>query len=285
MAAVLISLLASTLWGGADFIGGLVTKRHGVLAVVAFVEGAGLVGIAVMLLVSGEPLPPSSDLVNAAIAGLCGVSGLALFYQALSIGTMSIVAPVSSCGAAIPAVYGVATGDPLSLLLGLGILVAMAGIILASLEAEHEGVEQVREGSRLSLILAGLSALGFGGYFIFFDRATGDSVLWSLATARSVPLLVLAVVIAVRRIPLPRGRDAQALVFAGLTDAGATGLYGIALTKGALSVVSVVGSLYPVTTVVLAIVILRERLTRSHVAGIALTAVAIALIAAGSTAG
>ena len=281
MAAVLISLLASALWGGADFIGGLVTKRHGVLAVVAFVEGAGLVGIAVMLLVSGEPLPPSSDLVNAAIAGLCGVSGLALFYQALSIGTMSIVAPVSSCGAAIPAVYGVATGDPLSLVLGLGILVAMAGIILASLEAEHEGVEQAREGSRLSLILAGLSALGFGGYFIFFDRATGDSVLWSLATARSVPLLVLAVVIAVRRIPLPRGRDAQALVFAGLTDAGATGLYGIALTKGALSVVSVVGSLYPVTTVVLARLVLGERVRRIQAVGIVLALTGVALIAAG----
>lgn len=283
MAAVLISLLASALWGGADFIGGLVTKRHGVLAVVAFVEGAGLVGIAVLLAISGESLPPSSDLVNAAIAGLCGVTGLALFYQALSIGTMSIVAPVSSCGAAIPAVYGVATGDPMSLVLGLGILVAMVGIILASLEAEHEGVEQVRagEGSRLALVLAGLSAFGFGGYFIFFDRATGDSVLWSLATARSVPLAVLVVVIAVRRIPLPRGRDAQALVLAGLTDAGATGLYGIALTKGALSVVSVVGSLYPVTTVLLARVVLGERVRAIQAAGIVLALTGVALIAAG----
>jgi drug/metabolite transporter (DMT)-like permease len=279
--AVLISLAASALWGGADFIGGLVTKRHGVLAVVAFVEGAGLVGIAVLLAISGEPLPPSSDLVNAAIAGLCGVTGLALFYQALSIGTMSIVAPVSSCGAAIPAVYGVATGDPLSLVLGLGILVAMVGIILASLEAEHEGVEQVREGSRLSLVLAGLSAFGFGGYFIFFDRATGDSVLWSLATARSVPLAVLVVVIAVRRIPLPRGRDAQALVLAGITDAGATGLYGIALTKGALSVVSVVGSLYPVTTVLLARVVLGERVRTIQAVGIVLALTGVALIAAG----
>ena len=281
MAAVLISLLASALWGGADFIGGLVTKRHGVLAVVACVEGAGLVGIAAVLLVSGYPLPQTSDLVNAAIAGLCGVSGLALFYQALSIGTMSIVAPVSSCGAAIPAVYGVVTGDPLSLLLGLGILVAMAGIILASLEAEHEGVEQVREGSRLSLILAGLSAFGFGGYFIFFDRATGDSVLWSLATARSVPLVVLVIIIAARRIPLPRGRDAQARVFAGLTDAGATGLYGVALTKGALSVVSVVGSLYPVTTVVLARLVLGERVRRIQAVGIVLALTGVALIAAG----
>lgn len=282
MAAVLISLVASACWGGADFIGGLVTRRHGVLAVVAVVEAVGLAGILVVLAISGDARPPDADLLSAAIAGLSGVTGLALFYKALSLGTMSIVAPISACGAAIPAVYGVATGDPLSLLLGVGLLVAMVGVIMASLEAEHEGVEQVRagRGSRLSLVLAGLSAFGFGGYFIFFDRATGGSVVWALAVARSAPLIVLAAIVAARRTPLPRGRDARALVLAGAADASATGLYGLALTKGALSVVSVVGSLYPVTTVLLARAVLHERVRPVQAAGIALALAGVALIAA-----
>ena len=283
MAAVLLSLLASVLWGGADFTGGLLTKRHSVLAVVAGVEGIGLIGVLAALAISGDSVPPTADLLNAGAAGLCGVAGLALFYRALSIGTMSVVAPIASCGAAIPAIYGLAKGDPLSVVLGAGLLVAMVGVILASLEAEHEGAAQVRAGtgSRASLVLAGLSAFGFGGYFIFFDRAAGGSVLWALTTARSVPLLVVLIAVAVRRVPLVRGRDARALVVAGFADAGATGLYGIALTKGALSVVSVVGSLYPVTTVVLARLILGERVRPVQLAGIVLALGGVALIAAG----
>ena len=289
MTAVLISLLASVCWGCADFAGGIYSRRMSVLGVLVLVEGAGLIAIVVVALFSGESPPDASVFAIAAAAGLSGVTGLGLFYRALAVGPMSLVAPVAASGAAVPALYGVATGDPLTLLLGSGLGIAMAGVMLASIEAPEAETEDEHAASaehpsaapsRLGLLLAAGAAAGFGGYFILFDRVADDSVVWSLVGARSAPVLVLVVLILVCRVPLPAGRDRLVLAGAGLLDVSATGLYGLALTRGALSVVSVVGSLYPVTTVLLARVILHERVRPVQGAGIALALGGVALISA-----
>lgn len=283
MTAVLISLLASICWGCADFAGGLYSRRVNVLTVLMIVEGVGLLLMITVGVVSGDPIPGHAALLNAAAAGISGVAGLGLFYRALAVGTMSIVAPVAASGAALPALYGVLRGDAMSVLLAVGLVVAMAGVVLSSLEAEHEaGAAAPRSSARVSLVLAGCAAVGFGGYFILFDRISDDdSVFWAVAAARATPVALLALALVVTGSRLPQGRDRLALAATGAVDAAATVLYGVALTRGSLSVVSVVGSLYPVTTVLLARVVLAERVRAVQGAGIVLALTGVALISAG----
>lgn len=282
MLAIALSLLASACWGSADFAGGLATKRASVIGVLLAVEGVGLAIVVLALLATGEPLPGTDAILYALAAGLCGVSALGCFYQALSIGTMSIVAPISACGVALPVVVGIAGGDALSALAATGLAVAMLGVILASLEAtvEEEAHEHTRR-SRLSIALALLAALGFGGYFALSDPAADASVLWLLFFVRIVAVPVLALLLLARRTALPQGRDRGLVAGAGVLDVSATGLYGVAQTLGALSIVSVAGSLYPVTTVLLARGFLRERLRRVQAIGVVLALTGVALLAAG----
>lgn len=282
MTAILLSLVASACWGTADFTGGLVTRRASVVGVLLVVEGTGLAIILVVLAVTREALPPIDAVLYAIAAGVCGVSALGLFYQALSIGTMSIVAPISACGAALPVMVGVVSGDRLSAVVATGLVVTMLGVILASLEATvEEETHQHTARSRLSILLALGAALGFGGYFALSDPAADASVLWLLLFVRVVGVPVLAALLVLRRTALPSGRDRGLVAGAGALDVTATGLYGLAQTLGALSIVSVVGALYPVTTVLLARGVLGERLRAVQAAGIVLALTGVALIAAG----
>jgi drug/metabolite transporter (DMT)-like permease len=245
------------------------------------VEGVGLVLVVVALAVSGESLPPRDAVLYALAAGACGVSALGLFYSALAVGTMSIAAPISASGAALPVLVGVISGDALSALVAAGLAVTMIGVILASLEATVEEEHHPTRRSRLSIALALGAALGFGGYFALSDPAADASVLWLLFFVRILGVPVLTVLLLARRTPLPAGRDRGLVAGAGVLDVSATGLYGVAQTLGALSVVSVVGALYPVTTVLLARGVLGERLRRVQAAGVVLALLGVALIAAG----
>ncbi len=281
MFAIAISLVASVCWGSTDFLSGIASRKVSVPVVLIGVEGVGLVVILAIGLVTGEPVPAMRWLLQAAAAGIVGVTGLGLFFWALSLGKMSVVAPISACGAALPAIVGVAHGDPVSGLLAAGLLAALAGIVLVSLEAEHEGETHPSRAGRLPLLLAGLAALGFGSYYVLFDAVADHSIVWGLVAARGIPVLALAVILMVRRPARPQGSTRGLIVGAGLLDITATALYGIALTKGALSAVSVVGALFPMTTVVLARVILGERVRPIQRVGIALALGGVAMIAAG----
>jgi drug/metabolite transporter (DMT)-like permease len=205
--------------------------------------------------------------------------GLAGFYRALAIGTMSIVAPISATGVALPVIVGIATGDRLSTIVSAGLVVTVAGVVLATRE-QHEDAGRAAAG-KLSIGLALLSAVGFGTYFALADVAADGSVLWLLLLARIVVLPVMAAVVLVARPPLPRRGDLATLAGAGLLDVIATGLYGVANTKGALSIVSVVGALYPVTTVLLARLVLSERLQPIQAAGVVAAFAGVGLIVAG----
>lgn len=280
MLAVAISLIASVSWGSTDFLSGLASRRAPVPAVVLGVEGTGLIVILLVAVLSGEPVPDVATLAQGAAAGIAGVSGLALFFTALSLGSMSLVAPITACGAALPAIVGVAGGDPFSRLLAVGLVAALTGIVLVSMEGRHEDDAQSGR-SRRPLVLAGLAAVGFGGYYVLFDSVADQSIAWGLVAARGIPVIALAGIVSVRRIALPPAPVRRLIGAAGLLDITATSLYGVALTKGALSAVSVVGSLFPLTTVLLARVVLGERVRTVQLVGIALALGGVALIAAG----
>jgi drug/metabolite transporter (DMT)-like permease len=279
MLAVVLALGASSCWGVADFLGGLQSKRVAIAVVLAVVEGTGLVGVLIIIAAVGEPFPGQHAALLALVSGVAGTLALACFYRALAIGTMSIVAPISATGVALPVAVGLATGDELSTLVAIGLAVTVAGVILASRES-HADAERAAAG-RLSIGLALLAAIGFGSYFVMSDAAADDSVLWLLVLSRTVPVPALVALAWARHMPLPPTRNGLLLALAGTLDCGATGLYGLANTKGALSIVSVVGSLYPVMTVVLARLVLGERIRLVQRIGVAAALAGVALIASG----
>lgn len=279
MLPVLLSLAASGCWGTADFLGGLQSKRVAVAIVLLVVEGTGLVGVLVIIAVTGEPFPGTRAVLLALVAGVGGVIALGCFYRALSIGTMSIVAPISATGVALPVVVGIATGDRLSTVVATGLAVTVIGVVLASRE-HHDDAERASAG-RLSVGLALVAAVGFGSYFVLSDAAADDSVLWLLALSRIIPVPALAVFAWRRGLRPPAARSTLVLAAAGTLDCGATALYGVANTKGALSIVAVVGSLYPVMTLVLARAVLGERIRPVQKAGVAAALAGVAMIAAG----
>lgn len=279
MGAVLLALAASSCWGTADFLGGLQTKRLPVPVVLCLVEGTGLALALVVIVATGEPRPGTRAAILSVVAGVAGVIALGCFYRALAIGTMSIVAPISATGVSIPVVVGIATGDRLSTVVAIGLAVTVCGVVLASRE-RHEDAGRAAAG-KLSVALALVAAVGFGTYFVMSDAAADDSVLWLLVLSRVIPVAALAAFARARRMRIPPTRAARLLVLAGTMDCGATGLYGLANTKGALSIVAVVGSLYPVVTVVLARGFLGERIRPIQQAGVFAALAGVAMIAAG----
>lgn len=279
MAAVAYSLLAAASWGVADFMAGLKSRRLGVLSVLLWVESSGALIALAAILVSGEPLPDGRTVAASAVAGAAGLCGLGLFYRALSIGTMSIVAPISATGVVLPVVVGLAGGDTLTAVVAAGLAVTVGGVLLASRE-EVEEVER-RGPERPAALLAVGAAAGFGLYFVFADIAADGSVLWLLAIGRLAVLPGVAALVRRSGTPLPAPRERWQLVLIGGADLAATALYAVATTRGALSVVSVVGSLYPVMTILMARGVLGERLTRGQLAGVLAALAGVAMVSAG----
>lgn len=278
--AIALALAAAASWGLADFIAGLASRRVSVPVVLFLVEGGGLVVIVAIALLTHEPFfTHARDFWSATAGGLSGVLALGCFYAALSIGTMSVVAPISSAGVALPVVVGVITGDRPSAVSALGLVAIVAGVVLASRE-QHDDAAQAAA-SRRAIVLALISAVGFGGFFALTDAPADASVPWTLVLARGAAMPFIAAVIAVRRPALPGGRMALGLCVVGTVDLMATALVAIANTKGDLSVVSVLGGMYPVMTVLLAAVVLKERVAAPQLVGIALALGGVGAVAAG----
>jgi drug/metabolite transporter (DMT)-like permease len=281
MLAVALGLSSALCWGLADFLGGLQSRTVRVLAVLLVSQAAGLIAIAVALAIAQPDLPPVGDLWPPAAAGLAGALALSAFYRALAIGTMSIVAPISSTGAALPVIVGIATGDRPSALQVLGIVAAVGGVVLASRELDEDRPAKAVP-ARASIGLALVAALGFGAFFIGMKAGADASVPWALLAARAASVAAVLVVVVALRVPLPAApRRLGALALVGLLDAGANGLYAAAATESLLSVVAVLGALYPVSTVLLARVVLGERVRRIQEVGIVAALGGVALIAAG----
>jgi drug/metabolite transporter (DMT)-like permease len=280
VAAIALSLCASLSWGLADFMAGLKSRRLGVLTVLGWVEATGLLIVLAVIVATAEPLPDARTLLYALIAGSAGVAALGAFYRALSMGTMSVVAPISAIGVVLPVIVGLASGDTLTAVIAVGLVASVAGVLLAS----REEVDELERGgpNRPAVLLALVAAAGFGTYFTFADVAADGSILWLLALGRIVAL-PLIVGLAVRAgAPLaPTRGDRGQLVLIGTADLAATALYAAATTRGALSIVSVIGGLYPVVTVLLARFTLEERLSATQAAGVALALAGVGMVSAG----
>lgn len=276
MLAVALGLVSGLVWGVGDFAAGVASRRAPPLGVVVVEQAWGwalaLAGLALLR----PPVPGAGDLWVGAAAGACGGLGLIAFYRAMSVGSISLVAPLSAVGALVPVTVDLAAGhDPGALALA-GMAVALAG---AALAARAPG-----PATRRGLGLALVAALGFGGFFVLLARAADEAgALWAFAASRtgSVPLTLLILLVATRgRAGIPRAVLPLVLV-AGTFDAAANLLFALGTREGLVSVVAVLGSLYPVATIALAGVVLRERLGRLQAAGAGVALVGVALIAAG----
>jgi drug/metabolite transporter (DMT)-like permease len=281
LATVLLALAASACWGTADFTSGLKARSVPLPLVLLISQGVGLALGVVVVLASGRAIPSGGPVAASLGAGLCVIAGLACFYRALATGTMSVVAPVAATGVVIPVLVGVLGGNDLAAVQVVGMGVAVAGVVLASRHpGEHALVAAARE-HRDSVVLALTAAVAFGCYFLLAHIGARGGVAWLLLLSHLTSLAgVLAIMVVARPSrPSRLGRDLGVLAVAGALDFGATGLYGIANHGGQLSIVAVAGSLYPVATVLLARLVLGERLVRAQAAGVCLALVGVALIA------
>jgi drug/metabolite transporter (DMT)-like permease len=278
--AIALGIMASATWGVADFLGGIQARRMPVVAVVLGSQLAGLVLVAAVVLARGEPLPGGDFAVYAALSSVGGIIGLTSFYKALSIGTMGVVAPLSSTAAVIPVAVGIATGDRPTALQGIGLALALAGVALASREASDEAGKSGAISAGVGFAL--ISAVGFGCFFLAIDRASDTDVLWAVGVNRTVSVLLLGLALLATRPKIGlRPADMRILALVGVLDIAANGLFAVAATEGLVSVVAVTASLYPVMTVILARVVLKERLRPVQRFGAIAALAGVALISAG----
>lgn len=271
--AVLLALLSSVLWGSADFLGGLLSRRRAAYAVVGASQAAGLVVATIAAVVTDGFGSPLGWLVPSVLAAVAGALGLVCFYAALASGTMGVVSPIAALGAVVPVVGGLLAGEQPSALASAGIAVALIGAVAAS-GPELQGSAGVRP-----VLLAVVAGLGFGLAMLFIARgAETDAVMtmWGMRLT-SVSGFVVAAVIT-RNLGGLQPTDVGPLVVVGVGDVSANLLYGFATQLGYVSVTSVLASLYPVATVLLARVVLEERLLRIQYVGVLTALAGVALV-------
>jgi drug/metabolite transporter (DMT)-like permease len=283
---VLLALAASLCWGTADFTAGLKARTVALPTVLLLAQGVGLLLSVPLVALSGRAIPSTGVALASLGAGAAVFAGLACFYRALAAGTMSVVAPVAAIGVAIPVLAGLVSGNHLAAVQAIGMLAAVLGVVLASRHPAGDRSAAGRRAHRESIGLAVLAAVAFGCYFLLAHIGTRGGVAWLLLLANVAGVSGVAGVLVIAKLarsPLPArapAGDVRVLALAGVVEFAATGLYGLANRHGELSVVAVAGSLYPVATVLLARVVLRERLVRTQALGVTLALVGVALIAA-----
>lgn len=279
MLALAISLASAASWGVSDFLGGLQSRRLSVLAVLAVSQPAGLLLIALLILLFGADPVSAEKLAIAFFAGVAALAGLGAFYAAMAMGTVSVVAPIASLGVIVPVTFGLAQGEEPGTVQLAGLLVAVAGVVILSYEEhpEHSGV------ARRSIVLAILAGLGFGVFFTGIDAASPDRPGWAIFAVRVGGVSAVALALLISR-PRFDGVVAAIPVLAtiGMFDIVANALFAVASTKGILPVVAVGGSMYPAFTIALAHLVLGERLATIQWGGAVLALLGVGLIAGGS---
>lgn len=278
MTAAILALLGAASWGVGDFFGGLAARRVHVLTVLVASQAVGLVGAAVWVVASFESPPDSVDLLPAAGAGACGAIGLAALYRGMAVGAMGIVAPISAASPVVPLVVDLARGVSPSPYQWLGIAAVLGGIVVLARDPEAGRAAKLASGVTLALV----AAASFGLFVVGLDAAADESVPWTILVARGTSTafaLVLAVAVSVA--VSPPARLLPAIVAIGLFDTTANVLVAFATTVGSAGVVAVLSALYPLATIVLARIVLGERLDRSRRVGGALALGGAAVVAAG----
>lgn len=272
----LLALASSVMWGAADFIGGSTSRRRPAIAVYGLSQVVGLVALAMAATVSGSWADDARYWPWAIASAVLGIVGMVAFYRALALGPMGIVSPLVSLSVAVPLAVGLISGELPTGVQAAGIVIAVIGILLAS-GPELTGAESARP-----LMLAALAAVAFGGMYVFMAEGSAYSPVMTMTAMRITAVVLLALVLMrVRTLGGVTRRDMVPISAIGLLDASANVAFGIATTLGLLATVSVLGSLYPVVTAVLAALLLHERLRPVQYAGVAAAILGVVLIAAG----
>lgn len=277
-------MLSAASFGAGDFLGGLASRRSSPLRVVAVSQLYGL-GLVFLLL---PAFPPDvfavDDLLWGAAAGMSGGAGLVALYRGLSRAKMSVVAPVTAgVGAIVPALYGLINGERPSTLASYGVVVALLAIFIVS-RTRHASEVEAATGSMASRGLpeAIAAGVGFGAFFIFLSNASPESGIWPLVGARLASLALLWLLVTALPGTVSIRKETNVLILgAGLIDIAANALFLYATRGGLLTLVAVLSSLYPAATVLLARLVLHERLGRAQMGGVVLAVAGMALIAAG----
>jgi drug/metabolite transporter (DMT)-like permease len=276
--AAVLALAGAFCWGVGDFLGGLSSRRLAVITVLAVSQAIGLVGLLVWVVAAGEAFPGIVELVPAAAAGVAGLAGLGALYRGLAIGAMGIVAPISAASPIVPLAVDASQGDVPGALQWLGIALVLSGIAILSREPSEDGSHKISAGAGLAV----LAALGFGLFVVGLDAGADESATWAVVAARtaSVSVAVGAALVLSTALRPPRA-VLPLLVGVGIFDTGANVFVAVATTHGAAGIVAVLSALYPVVTVVLAWIVLGERLSATKRAGGAVALAGAALVAAG----
>jgi drug/metabolite transporter (DMT)-like permease len=265
--SALFGLLSALTWGAGDFTGGIVSRRAGVYRAAFYGEAAGLVLLLAALTFVREPLPAWSDLALSAAAGAIGSLGLLILFRALVEGQMSVAAPVSALMAAVlPVIVSALTEGLPSLAKYCGFALALVAIWLIS---QGEGAQKKVHLHLADLQLPLASGVFFGIYFVLMHQGSQEATLWPMLAARlSGAVLLFFFATARHELGWPARTVQHLVALNAIGDIGGNTFYILAGQAGRLDVAAVLGSLYPGTTVLLAGLILHERLNRSQWTGI-----------------
>ena len=277
MTAVLLALGTALCYGVSNFIGPLLSRTLPTMAVIVAGQTVALVVSGVLVLTAGEGSPSAAEVGAGLLAGVGNAGGLALFYVAASTGPLSIVTPIGATGAAVPVLIGLGKGEDLSALHGFGIVLALAGVMLAARRVSGSAAEAAD--MRRTVLLAAGSAALFGIFLWAIAPASEAGVFWGVFMSRVslVALLVAGALLWRRALRVP-ARDLPRVALPGVLLFAGTLMYAAATTEGLLSVVSVIATLFPVVTVTLALVFLHERLSPVQWAGVAAALTGVVLL-------
>lgn len=281
---MLLGLLVALSYGAGDFFGGLASRRVATPVVVVVSQAVGLVLLGSIVAFTGGHEPIGDDVVAGAASGTIGLIGLLLLYRGLASGAMSVIAPITAVGAAVlPLGWGLLDGERPGALALLGVVLALGAVALVAAPADETAAGTTPVAGHAKEVALALGAgAAFGVVFILLGTTSEASGLWPVLSARlaSVAIVTVGTIVAGHRIGVPRGTR-WLVVGAGVLDVSANAFYVVAAREGLISLVSVLSSLYPAATVLLARIVLRERVTSRQRAGLGLALVGVGLIAAG----
>lgn len=278
--AIALALFSALVYGTSDYLGGRATRAAPVFAVTLLTQSTTAALAVVLVLAERAPFPGGADVGWSLGAGLMSLVGILALYEALANGAMVVVAPITAVvSAVVPVAVGVATGERPSPVAVAGIVLAVVAVALVS----GVGGRAERPTPLPIAALAIVAGIGFGLLFVFLDRASDDSGFWPLCIGQLASFPVIVGLVASRRIPVAGiGRSGALAVTAGGLAIAANVSYLLATREGLLSLVAVITSMYPATTVGLATALDGERMTRSQVVGLVLAVVAVAMVAVGA---
>jgi drug/metabolite transporter (DMT)-like permease len=271
---ILFALTSAAVWGSGDFSGGQAARKSHQYQVLMLAALSGMVVLVVSAIIRGEGLPSGRSLLWGALAGSAGALGMAALYRALSMGHTASVAPTSAITcAALPVLFGMVTAGLPKVTQLIGFALAFLGIWLLS-RSPSAGDKTFQEG----MVLALLSGIGFGGFFIFIAQVEKGQVFVPVLVARTVTLGIALIMLRLNHLPTPGLRSNPVALLAGVLDTGGNVFYLLATQFTRLDIAALLSSFYPAGTVILASILLKEKVLSTQWAGMLLCLLALTLI-------